>query len=157
MSDERSLLDIFFSEQEQNAETFADVLKREGILIDPEAQGRFSDDRPDQIKTPEFKDQMSGFVRINHGWHNEDYVFHISHHPKRPWRASTDAMIRLIAQTMNTVIPNNVQVKIWKPYGDWDIAEITFKAFSLREHWAITDKVMDDLVLELFELLNKTV
>jgi hypothetical protein len=154
----RNLLDDLFTKEEQEVETFVDVLKRENLVIDPETTSRLVSDRPNAVKAPEFSDQQVGLIRINHGWHDEDYCWHISPAAvKRPWKVSTDRVIYAVAKLLNEVIPNHITVRIWKPYLEWEIPEVTFKAFGLRSVWSITDKSLQDLNDRLFIFLNNLV
>ena len=59
-----------------------------------------------------------------------------------------------IALTMNKVIPNSVEVKIYMPMAEWDIQEYTFKAIDLRNQWNVTEDMIEDLNNSLLEVLN---
>jgi hypothetical protein len=58
---------------------------------------------------------------------------------------------------MNETIPSRVEVKIWKPYADWDIKDITFKAINVRSEWSLSDEDMNTITIRLFEILNTLV
>lgn len=158
MEKQRNVLDAVFGAPEEHVDTFVDAMKDLQLVIDSDKMSKIVSGRPDAVKAPELTEQVNGQVRINHGWHDGDYVWHISPaRAMRPWRASLERVIYAIAQTMNSVIPNTVSVRIWTPYADWDIPEITFKASNLNDEWSVTEKSIDSLNQELFKVLNTLV
>lgn len=153
---ENNILDDIFNTPEEQVETFMEVIKP--LVTDPNSFSRVTDGKPDQIAAPSLVDQVSGWIRIQHGWHGEDYVWHISaHHPKKPFRVSTERVVYAIAKVMNDVIPQTTEVKIWLPMQDWEIQETTFKAVGLASVWSITDDILNKLNLKLFDVLGTLV
>jgi hypothetical protein len=158
MSEPRNLLDDLFSQDEREVETFVDVIKALDLVIDPDVVSQLASDRPEKIAIPEFADQTSGGVRINHGWHDQEYVWHISPaQMRRPWKVSTERVIRTIMVIMNPIIPNHIVVKVWPPKAEWEIPEVTFKAYELKGEWCITDRAIENLNIELFKTLNELI
>jgi hypothetical protein len=155
-----NILDDVFSTSEKDVGTFMDAIK-EAIAkdVDESDLERIKSGKPQGIKAPEnLTEQVSGFIRIFRGWHENDYVWHISPaHSKRSWRVSIERVIYAIAKTMNETIPSRVEVKIWKPYADWDIKDITFKAINVRSEWSLSDEDMNTITIRLFEILNTLV
>jgi len=159
MNDE-DILKRVFETPEKDVETFMEAMKpndpnnsREERFHDPRIGGK-----PDQIKAPELSDQKSQLIRIQHGWHHEDYVWHICPwHHKKPWKVTLERVIYATAQVMNQTIPHNVEVKIWLPMRDWEIPEVTFKAIGLSHQWNVNDKAIGEMNLKLFEVLNTLV
>jgi hypothetical protein len=149
------ILDDIFNAPEEQVETFMEAIKPS--VVSPEFS-RMAQDRPDQISIPELAEQVSGLIRIQYGYHGEDFVWHIcAPHPPRPFKVSDDRVIYAIAKTMNAVIPNTVEVKIWLPMSDWEVREFTFKAMNLKACWNISGKELEQLNIKLFEVLNTLV
>lgn len=150
---EKNILDDVFNTPDEQIETFMDVLKSNNVVAD----NRFSG-TPDQIEAPELIDQTSGFIRIQHGYHGEDYVWHISaFHRQKQFKVSIERVCYAIAKVMNTVIPQTTEVKMWLPMKDWEIDEITFKAMGLKSAWNITAQNLNKLTAEVFVVLNTLV
>ena len=157
MSEGKTIWEDVFGTPEDQVETFLDVIKDKGGVVDPEASdfSRIVNGVADRIEAPNLVDQTSGFVRIQHGWHGKDYVWHISPiKSRRSWRVSVDRVIYATAKMMSGSIPDDIEVKIWKPYLEWEVKEITFKAIGLKDRWAFSQSVMDKMHLKLFEVLN---
>jgi hypothetical protein len=55
---------------------------------------------------------------------------------------------------MNPHIPDTVEVKIWRPYGDWEIKEYTFKAIGLKEAWQFESSAIKKINEQLCSTLN---
>lgn len=116
------------------------------------------DDKEIGVESPEFKTQEMNAIRISHGWHGSDYVWHIStKHPKIQFKVGQRDLLAVVAKTMNEVVPSNVEVKIWLPFADWDIQEYTFKAIDLKNCWQVSDKAIEGLNIKLFNALNTVV
>jgi hypothetical protein len=150
--EERNLLDDIFSPTEEQIETFLDVL---GDTTDAQ---RVIAGTPEKVAAPELVDQTSGWIRIQHGWHADDYVLHMANaRPTKPFRVSTERVVYAIAQTMNLFIPDTVVVNIYLPKPDWDVPEITFKCIDLKAAWSVNEAVITKMVLKLFLVLNQLV
>jgi len=155
---DRNLLDDVFGKSEEQIETFVEAIS--DAITDPNKDDidKIKSGEPDKISAPEFIDQTSGFIRVSHGWHDADYVWHIApNHIKKPFKISAERVVYGIAKVMNEVIPQDCEVKIWLPYADWDIQEYTFKAMDLRSHWQVSEEAIGKMNLNLFELLNTMV
>jgi len=148
-------LEDIWNTPEEDVETFMEAIKP--IIGDSPDYNRIVSGKPDEIQAPELTEQISGDIRIQHGWHGQDYVWHIAANPKKPFRVSDERVIYATAKIMNDTIPQDVRVNIWLPFQDWDIREFTFKAFGLEEKWSITEKALEKLVANLFEALNTLV
>lgn len=147
MADE-DLLRNLFKKDEEEVETFMEVIKDR--VHDPRVGGD-----PDPISAPELTDQDSNFIRIQHGWHHNDYVWHIApRSERRPWKVSLERVVYACAQVMHPVIPQNVEVRIFLPMKDWQIPEVTFKAIDLKLQWNVERRKLEKMLDQLFEVLN---
>jgi hypothetical protein len=154
-------LESFFKTTDEDVETFLDVLK--GHMGTPGGQGlditrKLMAGKPDKVSAPNrLKSSLSGFVRLFHGWHNDDYVWHIEHASiRRPWKIPLDRVIYIIAKTMHSCLPD-IEVTIWPPQLDWELKTITFKALNLRQEWSFNEDIIEQINNRLFEALNKVV
>lgn len=139
------ILDDFFNKPSEDSDT-EEVFK---------IGGEDFDDKEFSVEIPELTGQEMGNIRIMHGWHGNDYVWHIStKHHKIAFR--TDP-VEPIARCMNEVVPPSIEVKIWLPLADWDIQEYTFKAIELKACWQISQKSLDALNIKIFTLLNSMI
>jgi hypothetical protein len=156
----KSVLDDVFKAPEENVETFYDALKgaiQEGVQrSDVE---RITSGKPEAVKdSHSYVLQTSGFIQIDHGWHNEDYALHIRPiTTRKPWRVTTNRVIYAIAKVVASTIPNHVEVKIWPPQPAWEINEITFKAIDLKSEWSVSTHDLEKMVAKMFEVLNTLV
>lgn len=159
--EEHNLLDDIFNTSEEQVETFIDVMddaiKERGdeFKVDKSDAKRIKSGKPDGVSVPNLLEQISGFISITHGWDKDDYVWHmVPVRATRTWKVSLPRVLYAIIKTMNETIPQNVKVDIFPPYSDWDIKEITFKAYGLNYVWQIGKKEISSLNLKLFEVLN---
>ena len=161
MTQTKNLLDAIFNTSEQDVEDFASVFftedsKKNVPAMEENDFERIRSGKPDKYKpVSDFKEQKSGFVKIDHSWYYDDYVWHIapaSH--KKPWKVTLDRVVYAIAVTLNKHIPTTTHVDIFPPAYDWEIQEITVKAIDIRKCWNITDTELNRLTEELFEVLN---
>jgi len=142
-----------FKTKEEDVKTFADVIKVERESSeDPLGLGG-----QERIKAPEFVKQESGFLTIEHGWHHEDYVWHVSVKKPRTWKVSPDRVIYAFAKTMDEFIPKQIRVDIFPPFGDWDIKDYTAKAIGLRAAWNVPAESIEKMTINLFTVLNTLV
>lgn len=152
-------LEDFFKTKEADVETFVDSLEDLDIKkVAKKSESTFRrivEGKPDKVKAPKrLNEHLSGFVRIFCGWHGEDYVWHIEPAAiRRPWRASQDRIIYIIANTMHANLPD-VEAKIWVPQPDWEIKTITFKAMGLENEWSFSEEIIDKINEQLFKVLN---
>lgn len=160
MSDD-NLLENIFSVSDDDAQTFMDVMSdnieaKSDEISDDLRRIAISgkDGKTEKIINPEYDTIIVGAIKIEKGWHADDYVWHISDHPRRPFRVAQGKVVHAIALTMNKVIPNSVEVKIYMPMAEWDIQEYTFKAIDLRNQWNVTEDMIEDLNNSLLEVLN---
>jgi hypothetical protein len=159
----RDVLDTVNKVSEEDVQTFLDVLKETvGDEVDDVMAfdiHRIEKGDPEPVRESSItKEQISGLIRIVHGWHDDDYVWHISPaHQRRTWTVSLERVIYTIAQVMNKVIPPTVEVNIFPPHSEWDIKEITFKAIGLRNQWNVREEDLSTMVVALFEVLNTLV
>ena len=164
---EKNLLDDIFSTPESDVETFMDLLSVNKVIVNKGAMTMESiarsaaEDRPDQISYPELVDQFAGMIRIQHGVHGDDYVWHIApHNPKRHvtnYKVTVERALYAMCKVMQENLPAEVVAKIWLPYKDWDIQEITFKAMELADKWYFNQALIDKTNAKLFEVLNTLV
>ena len=155
-------LESFFRATDEDVSSFMDVL-REHMEERPTEQSldvtrKLLSGKPDRVSAPNLLQQsLSGFVRIFHGWHNKDYVWHIEHAAiRRPWKVSTDKVIYMIAKVMHDLLPD-IEATIWPPQRDWELRTITFKALRLKDEWSFSEDIIDSINNRLFEVLNKVV
>jgi hypothetical protein len=55
------------------------------------------------------------------------------------------------------MIPKTVDVKIWAPFPEWDVKEITFRAVDLKACWAFDEKTLPTIVSMLLKKGNELV
>lgn len=163
---ERNMYASIFKTKELDVRTFADVMRKElkkGVPKAPKgvAAGAFNEvtrGDPHKVKVPEFTRQTSGFVQIEHGWHHDDYVWHIgTSHPKKDWKCSQDRLVYAIAAVLDTVIPRTIKVNIHPPIADWEVKEYTIKALELQSAWNVTPAAITAVTERLFKVLNALV
>lgn len=113
---------------------------------------------PDVVRVPErLKQEVSRFVRIIHGPHGADYVWHVEPASiRRPWRVSEDRVLYLIAKTMHDMLPE-IEAKLWLPESGWELRTITFKALDLNNHWGFDEARIPAINAKLFDALNTVV
>lgn len=154
-------LEALFETDPGQVQTFVDVLvdKIGGDYTDHPHDGEFVrklvSGQPDEVKAPKLlTEQISGFVRIFHGWHDEDYVWHIEHASiRRPWKVSIDVIVYLIAKTMQDLLPD-IEASIWLPQLDWELKSVTFKALGVRGEWSFNEEDVTKINAKLFEILQ---
>lgn len=155
------ILKAVFEAPEENVEVFFSVLADK--ITDPNKDDssriiNAANGVADQIAAPELVETKSGWIRMLHGYHSEDYVWHISPwHEKKPWRVSRERLLYAIAQCMNNIIPTTIDVRIWLPKHDWEIPEYTFKAMALKSCWNVNEDQLAKLNENLFIVLNTLV
>jgi hypothetical protein len=157
---EKNLLDDIFSTPEEDISYFMDRLASNEAFgnMDPDTQEALASsaatDMPDKVSYPMLIEQISGNIKIQHGPNEQDYVWHIGHHPQKTYKVSVQRVVYSIAKIMNESLPPHIQAKIWLPYADWDIKEITFKSVGLNEEWFVDTKFIDKINVKIFETLN---
>ena len=158
-----SALEEFFKSTDDEAETFVDTLKdviqqKSGVAHKDDIRRKLIFGKPDQVTAPKrFAEQLSGFVRIFHGWHRDDYAWHIEHAAiRKPWKVTDARVIYIIAVVMNKHLPD-IEAKIWPPQPDWELRTITFKAMGLATDWSFEESSIEKINRELFEVLNAVV
>ena len=161
MTETKNLLDTIFNAPEEDVEAFADVFLNDSKDADfPQGDqndiDRLRSGKPDRYrKVDEFISQKSGFVSIEHNWFYEDYVWHMCPaSAKRPWKVSIERVIYAVAVTLNKHIPKTIHIDLHPPVMEWEIQEITVKARDLKNCWSISDREIEALTTELFEVLN---
>lgn len=158
---EPNLLDKIFSTTDGDVETFVDVLK--GHMGEPfedrdNMSRKLLSGKPDLVSAPNrLQQSVSGFVRIIHGWHDSDYVWHIEPAAiRRPWTVNIDRVIYIIAKIMHGTLPD-IEATIWPPQMDWELKTITFKSLGLKDEWSFSGDMIEKINGSLFEALNKVV
>lgn len=154
-------LESFFKTSDEDVGTFVDVLKQHmGDVKDNDLSfsRRLLDGKPDKVSAPKrFQESLSGFVRIFHGWHNNDYVWHVEHAAiRRPWKVPLNRVIFIIAKTMHDALPD-IEATIWPPQANWELKTVTFKALNLSKEWSFSEDTIEKINARLFEALNKVV
>lgn len=156
-------LESLFEPSEKEVETYVDVLRDfiQEDLIEDSSRGnlrRIVSGEVDRVIAPKpLSSSLSGFVRLFHGWHRGDYVWHIEHAAiRRPWKASIDRVIYTIASIMHDFLPD-VEAKIWPPKEDWELKTITFKALNLDSYWNFNEADIEKINQVLLSSLNKLV
>lgn len=164
MAGSRNILEDIFSTPEEGVEQFVDALDellsdRALPTSDESTLRQLVSGKPDKVQAPkDLTHQVSGFIRIFSGWHNDDYVWHMEPAAiKRPWKVSMNRVIYAAAKTFNEVIPKHVEVLIFEPPYDWEMKTLTFKALDLAHVWSISDSDLEKLTNELFGVLNPLV
>jgi len=154
-------LEEFFKTSDNDVSTFVDVLKDHmGDASDRDVSfsRKLMSGLPDKVSAPRrFQESLSGFVRIFHGWHDADYVWHVEHASiRRPWKVPVDRVIYIIAKTMHDALPD-VEATIWPPQLQWELKTVTFKALNLSKEWSFSEDIIEKINNRLFEALNKVV
>jgi len=158
----RNLLVELFDATEEEVGTFLDVITdRVDKTHGSDSMSlvrRLVSGEPDKVKAPKkLVESLSGFVRIFHGWHNKDYVWHIEHAAiRRPWKISIDRVIYIVAKIMHDALPD-VEAMIWPPHHDWELRTVTFKAMGLADEWSFNEVDVEKINQKLFESLNQVV
>ena len=114
------------------------------------------DDREEyKTKVPNFKENHIGKIAISYGWDDEDYVLHISTTDTRiPFRVDQRTLIMEIIKLLKKVIPDTVKVDIFTPSSTWELSMYTVKAWMLKRCWQVNEKMIEDLIKNLFAKLN---
>ena len=152
-------LQEIFGKTEEDLEMFVDTLVNNAV-VDPEMEPMLESAKANlttPISSPRFVEQISGYVRIQHGYAEEDYVWHIAaFHQKKVinFKVSIDRVIYAIATIMRAHLPTDTKAKIWRPNSDWDIQEITFRALETKDLWQFNERLIEEINKELFESLN---
>lgn len=113
---------------------------------------------PIRYQTPAYSTDEDNWIECVHGYSGDDYLWHISpRRARKQWKVSSDLVITHLAYVMSHFIPSSVEVKIWAPYMDWDIKEITFRAVGLKDSWAFDENKLPDVVQALLKKGNELV
>lgn len=158
----RNVLVELFETTEEDVGTFLDVItdriSKSGDSGSMDLARRLVSGEPDKVKSPrKLQESLSGFVRIFHGWHNKDYVWHIEHAAiRRPWKVSVDRVIYIVAKIMHEALPD-VEATIWPPHHDWELRTVTFKALGLADAWSFNEADVSSINNRIFESLNQVV
>ena len=156
----QNLLDDIFSVQPEQLATFMDAIQD---AVQNDFKNMQADDvekiksgEPDRVKPAEQVEQILGFVRVMRGWDGDDYVWHFApaRSQQRPWKVEIGYVVYAVAKVMNIYVPSTVEVKIWLPYEEWDIKEVTFKALGLRSVWNVSQRDIDRMSVQSLEVLN---
>jgi hypothetical protein len=159
----KNLYADIFSAPEEDVKTFAEVMKihnrerPQGLDI---SQGGFDEvmsGKAQQVAIPEFITQESGLLVFEHGWLQEDYIYHLQPRRGKDWRVSPERVTFAIAKTLDTVIPRTMRVNIYPPYEDWEIKAYTVKVLGLRAAWQVPPSDITRLTEKLFSVLNALV
>jgi hypothetical protein len=144
-----SLLDQIFSAKKEDVETFSEVFKKEGITDQESFRLK---------KTAEMKVESQKYITINHGKHEDNYVWHIQPtYPKKPWAVSIDKVLYAIGRVLNEYLPTDIMIDLHLPSSEWKIEEITVRANGALTHWAVTDAMLATVTGQFFEILNTLV
>lgn len=163
-SSRKALLREIYDTPKEDVEQFFDAISESvsGELFPgapKDSSRKLITGKPDAVKGPKnLTEEVSGFVRIWSGWHDDAYVWHIEPAQiRRLWKVSEERVMYAVAQTMNKVLPKRVLVDIWKPARDWEIKTFTFKAQDVRHEWSIQEEDLRRLTRMLFEVLTPLV
>jgi hypothetical protein len=158
----KNLLDDVFTRPEKDVTYFVGVMaaNSQAAKMPGKSQSfkqKLQSGEPEKMRAAVFSTQQAGNVVIQHGWDYEDYVWHIEPAARRKWATSVDRAIYATAKAMKDVVPDNVFVRIFRPYADWEIKVFTFKAIGLKQCWNVTPSDIERLNLNLFKVLNALV
>jgi hypothetical protein len=160
---DRRMYSAIFTMGESDVRTFADIMRQElkkeaPIPNMPEGFDEVMDGTPHKALAPVFTKQESGLVVIEHGWHTDDYIWHIGHSPKRKeWKVSQERMTYALAAIIDTVIPRTVRINIHPPIADWELKEYTIKALELKSVWSVPPSSITGLTEKFFKVLNSLI
>lgn len=163
-SSRKTMLREIFDTPREDVEKFFDAIA-ENVSEDlfpgapKETSRKLVSGKPDAVKGPKnLRQDISGFVRIWSGWHNDAYVWHIEPAQiRRTWKVPGERVMFAIAKAMNEVLPKRIVVDIWQPQRDWEIRTYTFKAQDIRLEWSIQEEDLQKLTRTLFEVLTPLV
>lgn len=149
---DNNILDSIFKAKEKDTETFADIVKNH-------TKNSIAEEETIQLKkTGEFKEETQKFISIMHGYHEDNYVWHIRpSHKKKPWAVNMNRVLFAIGKVLSEYIPNDVIIDLIMPNEQWEIEEITVKANGAMTHWAISDETLQRVTGQMFEVLNTLV
>jgi hypothetical protein len=155
----KNLLDDVFKRPEKEVKYFVGVMAAgadDDVIpgAKKSAMDRIKSGKPEKIISFQLATQIAGGVSMNHGWVDEDYVWHIEPAPRRKWASSVDRAIYATAKTMKDVVPDDVLVKIFRPVASWEVKVFTFKAIGLKRCWNVTESDIKRLNEKLFTVLN---
>jgi len=158
----KNLLDDVFQRPEKDVAYFVGVMRASGDADriptgSSRSKQRLQSGTSERFKAPNFTTQVSGNIQIQHAWDDEDYVWHIEPANRRRWVSTVDRAIYATAKTMKDVIPDNIYVRIYRPYEAWHVKVFTFKAVGLAKCWNIARDDIDRLNTKLFAVLNALV
>lgn len=146
---ETSLLDQIFSAKEEDVKTFSDVFKKEAITEQETFRLK---------KTAEMKVESQKYVTINHGNHENNYVWHIRPtFQKKPWAVPTERVLYAIGKVLNEYLPHDIIIDLHLPASEWGIEEFTVRANDALTHWVVTEETLTKVTGQLFEVLNTLV
>lgn len=157
------LRDIFDTPREDVEEFFEAISESVSEELFPgapkDSSRKLISGKPDAVKGPKnLTQEVSGFVRIWSGWHDNAYVWHIEPAQiRRPWKVADKLVMYAVAKTMNEVLPKRVLVDIWKPQRDWEIKTFTFKAQDVKFEWSVQEEDLQRLTRLLFDALTPLV
>ena len=143
------LLDQVFKAKEEDVKYFSDIIATE----------EYSEEKTYGIKsTASYKDETQNLIGIVHGYHEDNYVWHIKPvHGKKPWKVSMQRVVFAIGKVVSTLLPQDLMLDVFLPQETWDIKEITVKANNVKEHWAVRESDLDKVTGQFFEVLNTLV
>lgn len=153
----KDILDEIFGLKEEDAETFFDLVSKETKDKKPEWLGTEADTLQTK-QTAMFMEQSHKFIKITHGYHDSNYVWHIApSHPKKPWKVPMPKIFYAIGVVLNKHLPKSVIIDIYPPQVGWEMKEITIKANNVLDLWNVTKDDLAVVTGQLFEVLNELV
>lgn len=159
----KNLYADIFKAPEEDVKTFAEVMKFHNkekprdLSISQSGFDYVMSGQTERVAVPEFVKQESGMMAFEHGWMQEDYIWHMQPKRGKPWKVSPERVIFAIMKTMDTVIPRDMRVNIYPPDEDWDIKAYTAKVLGLRAAWNVPESDIARLTEKLFNVLNTLV
>ena len=143
------------STQDEEEDTFSKYIEKEKEkLVEDDFADRLQEKA--QVTPACFVKQEQGKVRITHGYHADDYVWHIRPiSTRKTWRVPDLEVLRTCARVFNNYIPPNIYMDVFPPNDQWEIKEVTFKGLAFKDWFMFNDALIKEINGILFEELDK--
>lgn len=104
-----------------------------------------------------FKTEKRGFLSVEHGWHKDDFVWHISLLRETvDWSLQPTVLYREILGIVYKSIPTRQELVLVPPkvyQGNIKVPVITVKAINGKNEWAIDDFALKQVLEDFLEKL----
>lgn len=154
---EKTFADILDGKEEDfDEKTFADEISK-GLETFGDDSNLFSSGKTLPInQTFKSKEEIRGPLKVVSGWSNDDFIWHVAPASEsRHWAHHLNIIMgTAIRDVFNKYLPLDWEMVISPPNPTWSIPDITFKAVKLSDLWSLTEKDLDDMHEDLFQVLS---